>query len=61
MAAGSVVREIVDVAIGNDVDLITMSSHGRTGLSRVFYGSVAAGVLHQIDRPILMIRSMAVE
>ena len=49
---------IVDMAIGKDVDLITMSSHGRSGLGRVFYGSVAAGVLHQIDRPILMIRSL---
>jgi nucleotide-binding universal stress UspA family protein len=34
-----------------------MSSHGRTGLSRVFYGSVAAGVLHKIDRPLLLIRA----
>ena len=56
--AGPIVREIVDMAACEDVDLITMSSHGRTGLSRVFYGSVAAGVLHQIDRPILMIRSL---
>ena len=54
---GPIVREIVDMAVSQDVDLITMSSHGRSGLSRVFYGSVAAGVLHQIDRPILMIRS----
>jgi len=58
VTAGSIVREIVDMAVSEDVDLITMSSHGRSGLSRVFYGSVAAGVLHQIDRPILMIRSL---
>jgi len=58
VTAGPIVREIVDMATGRDVDLITMSSHGRTGLSRAFYGSVAAGVLHQIDRPVLMIRSL---
>ncbi len=58
VTAGPVVRDIVDMAMAEDVDLIAMSSHGRTGLSRVFYGSVAAGVLHQIDRPILMIRSL---
>jgi len=34
-----------------------MASHGRTGAGRVFYGSVAAGVLHRIDRPLLIIRS----
>jgi nucleotide-binding universal stress UspA family protein len=55
---GPIAREITDMAEGEDVDLITMSSHGRSGLSRVFYGSVAAGVLHRIDRPILMIRSL---
>jgi nucleotide-binding universal stress UspA family protein len=29
----------------------------RTGLGRVFYGSVAAGLLHRIDRPVLVIRA----
>ena len=38
-------------------DLIAMASHGRTGLSFVFYGSVAAGVLHRVDRPLLLIRA----
>jgi len=58
VTGGPIVREIVDMAASEDVDLITISSHGRSGLSRVFYGSVAAGVLHQIDRPILIIRSL---
>ena len=39
------------------VDLIAMASHGRGGLSRVFYGSVAAGILQRIDRPLLLIRA----
>jgi nucleotide-binding universal stress UspA family protein len=34
-----------------------MASHGRTGLARAFYGSVAAGVLNRVDRPLLMVRS----
>jgi nucleotide-binding universal stress UspA family protein len=34
-----------------------MASHGRSGLSRVFYGSVANGVLHKVDRPLLLIRA----
>ena len=54
---GSIVEKIIDVAKSENVDLVAMASHGRTGLSRVFYGSVAAGVLHQIDRPLLLIRS----
>ena len=54
---GPVVEEILLAAEREGADLIAMASHGRTGLSRVFYGSVAAGVLHRIDRPLLLIRS----
>jgi len=54
---GPVVGTIIMVAKREEADLIAMSSHGRSGLPRIFYGSVAAGVLHQTDRPLLMIRS----
>jgi nucleotide-binding universal stress UspA family protein len=52
-----VVEGIIAVAASEEVDLIAMASHGRGGLARVFYGSVAAGVLQRIDRPLLLIRS----
>jgi nucleotide-binding universal stress UspA family protein len=55
---GPVIETIMSVAQREDVDLIAMGSHGRTGLSRVFYGSVAMGVLNQVDRPLLIVRSM---
>ncbi|MBW1752752.1 MAG: universal stress protein [Deltaproteobacteria bacterium] len=45
------------VAQREAIDLIAMASHGRRGLSRVFYGSVAAAILQTIDRPLLLIRS----
>lgn len=54
---GPVVDSIMKVANERKVDIIAMASHGRTGLGRVFYGSVAAGVLHRADRPLLIIRS----
>jgi nucleotide-binding universal stress UspA family protein len=54
---GPIVEMIIDVAEREGVDLIAMASHGRGGLSRVFYGSVAAGVLQRIDRPLLLVRS----
>jgi nucleotide-binding universal stress UspA family protein len=55
--SGPVVAGILEVAEREKADLIAMASHGRTGLGRVFYGSVAAGVLHKADRPLLLIRS----
>ena len=57
VAHGPVVEEIINRAERSKVDLIAMASHGRTGLSRVFYGSVAAGVLNKVDRPLFLVRS----
>ena len=54
---GPIVQTIIRVAEREGADLIALASHGRTGLARVFYGSVAAGVLHRIDRPLLIIRA----
>ena len=54
---GSIVDQITTLAEREHVDLVAMASHGRTGLSRVFYGSVAAGVLHRVSQPLLLIRS----
>jgi nucleotide-binding universal stress UspA family protein len=54
---GAAVKAIVDAAERENADLVAMASHGRTGLSRTFYGSIAAGVLQRIDRPLLLIRS----
>jgi nucleotide-binding universal stress UspA family protein len=54
---GAPVAEILNAAVREEVDLIAMASHGRTGLDRAIYGSVAAGILHGIDRPLLIIRS----
>jgi len=58
---GPVVEGIISIAAQEGVDLIALASHGRGGLSRVFYGSVAAGLLHRVDRPLLIIRSRKTE
>ncbi|GAB6907472.1 UspA domain-containing protein [Desulfosarcina cetonica] len=54
---GNVVSGIIAVARREAVDLVAMASHGQGGTNRTFYGSVAVGVLNQIDRPLLLIRS----
>ena len=54
---GPIVDAIIAAAESENVDLIAIASHGRSGLSRVFYGSVAAGILNRADRPLLLIRS----
>jgi len=57
LETGSAAERIVRVAEEQQADLIALASHGRTGLSRVFFGSVAAAVLHRSERPLLLVRS----
>jgi len=54
---GPVVKAIINAAEQENAKLVAMASHGHGGLLRTFYGSVAAGVLQRIDRPLLLIRS----
>ena len=54
---GQPVEAILAVAAQENADLIAIASHGRSGLGRVFYGSVAAGILQRVDRPLLIIRA----
>lgn len=54
---GPVVVTIMRVARQEEVGLIALASHGRGGLTDVYYGSVAAGILQRIDRPLLIVRA----
>ncbi|HET6453423.1 MAG TPA: universal stress protein [Armatimonadota bacterium] len=53
---GDPAGQIVDYAHLNQVDLIVMSTHGRSGIQRLVYGSVAEHVLHHATVPILLVR-----
>jgi nucleotide-binding universal stress UspA family protein len=55
--SGAPADAIVRYAEENDVDLIVMSSHGRTGSSRWVYGSVAEKVLHHAPCATVIIRA----
>jgi nucleotide-binding universal stress UspA family protein len=57
VAHGPIAETIIEAANTEDVDLIAMTSHGRGGLARIFYGSVAAGILNRVDRPLFIVRS----
>jgi nucleotide-binding universal stress UspA family protein len=48
---------ISQMAEQENVDLVAMASHGRSGASQFFYGSVAVAVMNRVDRPLLMVRS----
>jgi len=46
-ASGRAARHIVDYARRNDIDLIVIGTHGRTGVSRALLGSVAEAVMRR--------------
>lgn len=58
---GSIVEAILAVTEAENTDLVAIASHGRSGLSNVLHGSVAAGLLHKLNIPILLIRSVEQE
>jgi len=55
---GPAAPTIVEAASSEKVDLIIMTSHGRGGIGRLIFGSVAESVLHGTRTPILLVRDV---
>jgi len=53
---GDAAAEIVRVADEQEVDLIVISSHGRTGLGRIIFGSTAEAVVRHARCPVLVVK-----
>ncbi len=51
---GTAAEEILDYARNNHVELIIMSTHGRSGVSRWAFGNVADRVLRHSTAPVLI-------
>ncbi|MDH3276557.1 MAG: universal stress protein [Nitrosopumilus sp.] len=56
LKSNSVVKDIVVFAKSRKMDLIVISSHGRTGLDKLILGSVANGVIQRTRCPVLLIK-----
>jgi nucleotide-binding universal stress UspA family protein len=50
-------NSIADYAAKNSIDLIAIASHGRSGISRFTWRSVADRVIHSTHVPVLMVRA----
>jgi nucleotide-binding universal stress UspA family protein len=55
-AAGPVWKTIVEIADRHDAATIVMGSRGLTGLRPLLLGSVSSAIVHNADRPTLVIR-----
>jgi nucleotide-binding universal stress UspA family protein len=54
---GPPAEAILDAAERAHADLIVMATHGRTGLPRLWLGSIAMRVMQAATRPVLLVRS----
>ena len=54
---GKPAEEIVSYAVQNEVDLIIMATHGRSGVSRWAFGSTSEKVVQGADCPVFIVRS----
>jgi len=48
--------EILDHAAQKDVDMIAMTTHGRSGVQRFLLGSVAEKILRHSPKPVFLVR-----
>ncbi|MCC7163707.1 MAG: universal stress protein [Anaerolineae bacterium] len=53
---GPTTDSILDFAMTHEVDMIAMTTHGRSGLSRMVLGSVADEVMRRSHLPVLLVR-----
>jgi universal stress protein A len=58
IAASAVGDIILDAAHSGGAELIVMGTHGRTGVKRLFLGSVAEHVLRHADCPVVTVHAL---
>jgi nucleotide-binding universal stress UspA family protein len=54
---GKVAESLAEYATQNEFDLIVIATHGRSGISRWVWGSIADRLLHSACVPVLMVRA----
>lgn len=54
--AGEVRERILSRIRSEDIDLVAMTTHGRSGLSRLLFGGVSGGILRRAEVPLLLCR-----
>lgn len=57
---GPVVDTLIGYAHRHKIDLIVMRSHGRKGLARAWFGSVADGLIRESGIPVLVVKAPSV-
>lgn len=54
--SGYAAQEIIGYATAHNIDIIVMGTHGRTGIDRILFGSVAEKVVKAASMPVVTVR-----
>lgn len=57
LSGSEVVATLADYLAERHADLVILATHGRGGLSRLWMGSVATGLVRRSDTPVLLVRA----
>lgn len=57
VVSGAAAEQIIDFAKEKAMDMIAMSSHGRSGIGRWVFGSVTDKVVHAGETPLMVVRA----
>jgi nucleotide-binding universal stress UspA family protein len=49
-------QTIAQAVADNNIDLVVLSSHGRTGIKKLFLGSVAQSLITELNIPVLVVK-----
>lgn len=58
---GKPAESLIDYIDSNDIDLVIMATHGRSGITKLFWGSIAEKVLRSVNVPVLLVKNPACE
>ena len=55
VVAGDATDKIINYVTSNEIDLVIMGTHGRKGIDKVFFGSVAERVVKTAPVPVMVV------
>ncbi len=54
---GKPAESLIEYVHNNNIDLLIMATHGRSGLTKLFWGSIAEKVVHAVNVPVLLVKA----
>lgn len=56
---GKPAESLINYIESNNIDLVIMATHGRSGITRLVWGSIAEKVVRSVDVPVLLVKNPA--